>query len=45
MTQELRYTEGVFVQILSRAYRAIYQVKVSGQIEFISVEEVNRHEY
>jgi len=30
---------------LSRAYRAIYQVKVSGQIEFISVEEVNRHEY
>ena len=30
---------------LSRAYRAIYQVKVSGKIEFISVEEVNRHEY
>ena len=30
---------------LCRAYRAIYQVKVSGKIEFISVEEVNRHEY
>ena len=30
---------------LSRAYRAIYQVKSSGKIEFISVEEVNKHEY
>ncbi len=30
---------------LSRSYRAIYQVKSSGKIEFISIEEVNKHEY
>lgn len=30
---------------LSRAYRAIYVVKSSGAIEFISVTEVSKHEY
>ena len=30
---------------LSRAYRAIYVVKSNEQIEFISVEEVSKHEY
>ncbi len=30
---------------LSRAYRAIYVVKADGGIEFVSVEEVSKHEY
>lgn len=30
---------------LSRAYRAIYEVKYDRQIEFISIEEVNKHAY
>ena len=29
---------------LSRAYRAIYEVKM-GTVEFASVEEVNKHDY
>jgi proteic killer suppression protein len=30
---------------LSRAYRAIYVVRSDGALEFVSVEEVNKHEY
>ncbi|HCU24350.1 MAG TPA: hypothetical protein DF383_04965 [Deltaproteobacteria bacterium] len=30
---------------LSKAYRAIYEVKNDGQVEFLSVEEVNKHDY
>lgn len=30
---------------LSRSYRAIYIIKTDGVIEFISVEEINKHEY
>lgn len=30
---------------LSRSYRAIYEIRQSGKIEFVSVEEVNKHEY
>lgn len=30
---------------LSRAYRAIYIIKGHGEIEFVSVEEVSKHEY
>ncbi len=30
---------------LSRAYRAIYVVKTNDQIEFVSVEEVSKHDY
>ncbi len=30
---------------LSRAYRAIYEVGNDGKIQFVSVEEVNKHEY
>ena len=30
---------------LSRAYRAIYEVQKDGSIEFVSVEEVNKHDY
>ena len=30
---------------LSRGYRAIYIVKSDNSIEFVSVEEVNKHEY
>ena len=30
---------------LSRAYRAIYILKADGEIEFVSVEEVSKHEY
>ena len=30
---------------LSRAYRAIYVVRHDGALEFVSVEEVNKHEY
>ncbi len=30
---------------LSRSYRAIYIIKDSGHVEFISVEEVSKHGY
>ena len=30
---------------LSRAYRAIYVLKIDGEIEFVSVEEVSKHGY
>ena len=30
---------------LSRAYRAIYVILHDGSLSFLSVEEVNRHEY
>lgn len=30
---------------LNRAYRAIYEIKSDGSIEFVSVEEVNKHAY
>ena len=30
---------------LSRAYRAIYRIKSDGQIGFVLVEEVSKHEY
>lgn len=30
---------------LNRAYRAIYVLKKGGEIEFIQVEEVNKHDY
>jgi proteic killer suppression protein len=30
---------------LSRSYRAIYELKKDGKIEFISIEEVNKHGY
>ncbi len=30
---------------LSRSYRAIYVIERDGTIEFVSVEEVNKHEY
>jgi proteic killer suppression protein len=30
---------------LSKAYRAIYVIKLDRKIEFISVEEVSKHEY
>lgn len=30
---------------LNRSYRAIYVVKKDGGIEFVSIEEVNKHEY
>ncbi len=30
---------------LSRAYRAIYVLKEQGKIEFVSVEEVSKHDY
>jgi toxin HigB-1 len=30
---------------LSKAYRAIYVEKKDGKIEFVSIEEVNKHEY
>ena len=30
---------------LSRAYRAIYEVKNNKQIRFVSIEEVNKHDY
>ena len=29
---------------LSRAYRAIYEIR-AGEVEFVSVEEVNKHDY
>ena len=30
---------------LSRAYRAIYVIQSDGKIEFVSVEEVSKHDY
>jgi toxin HigB-1 len=30
---------------LSKAYRAIYEIRADGRIEFVSVEEVNKHDY
>lgn len=30
---------------LNRSYRAIYAILQSGAIEFVSIEEVNKHEY
>lgn len=30
---------------LSRAYRAIYVIRQDGLVEFVSVEEVHKHEY
>jgi toxin HigB-1 len=30
---------------LSRAYRAIYEIKSDDSIEFVSIEEVSKHEY
>ena len=30
---------------LSRSYRAFYRIRKDNSIEFISVEEVNKHEY
>ena len=30
---------------LSNAYRAIYVIKMDGSVEFVSVEEVNKHDY
>lgn len=30
---------------LNRAYRAIYVVSKGGAVEFVSVEEVNKHDY
>jgi proteic killer suppression protein len=30
---------------LSRSYRAIYVIKQNGHIEFVSIEEVSKHDY
>ena len=30
---------------LSRAYRAIYEVRNDGAVRFVSIEEVSKHEY
>lgn len=30
---------------LNRAYRAIYEIRNEGSLEFVSIEEVNKHEY
>jgi proteic killer suppression protein len=30
---------------LNRSYRAIYEIKKDGSIEFVEVQEVNKHEY
>ena len=30
---------------LTKAYRAIYEVKHDGTIEFVEVQEVNKHDY
>lgn len=30
---------------LSRSYRAIYETKKDGKIEFVSIEEVTKHDY
>ena len=30
---------------LSRAYRAIYEIRENGTVQFVSVEEVSKHDY
>lgn len=30
---------------LNKSYRAIYEIKADGAIEFIEVQEVNKHDY
>ncbi len=30
---------------LSRAYRAIYEIRNDGSVEFVEIQEVNKHEY
>lgn len=30
---------------LSKSYRAMYLIKKDGSIEFVSIEEVNKHDY
>lgn len=30
---------------LSRHYRAIYEIRQNGEIEFVQIEEVTKHEY
>lgn len=30
---------------LNKAYRAIYEIKADGVVEFVEVQEVNKHEY
>jgi proteic killer suppression protein len=30
---------------LSRSYRAIYEIGSDGKVQFVSVEEVNKHDY
>jgi proteic killer suppression protein len=30
---------------LSRSYRAIYEIQSDGAVEFVSIEEVNKHDY
>lgn len=30
---------------LSRSYRAIYEIKSDGTVEFVSIEEVSKHAY
>lgn len=30
---------------LSRGYRAIYEIRFDGTVEFVSVEEVSKHDY
>jgi proteic killer suppression protein len=30
---------------LSRSYRAIYEIRENGTIQFVSVEEVSKHDY
>lgn len=30
---------------LSRAHRAIYVVRIKGDVQYLSVEEVSKHEY
>jgi proteic killer suppression protein len=31
--------------MLNRAYRAIYEIKEDGTVEFIQILEVNKHDY
>ncbi|MEY3901270.1 MAG: hypothetical protein RL189_576 [Pseudomonadota bacterium] len=30
---------------LNKAYRAIYEIRSNGTLEFVSIEEVNKHDY
>ena len=30
---------------LSRAYRAVYEIKKGGTVQFVSVQEVHKHDY